>query len=807
MKKGKSVLLLLSWVLFFLFSGFLLSAMTCDGRFCKRFADTTCELQSCHGGWDDKGACTVICNTYTDGSGCTHTPTSCISGAVLDDDGVRNEAACYYSITCPPACSQSCLAASSVTCGGSLDSGNSCSSGCTGTGTSCGLGLSCVSSKCVPFSGSLNNGLVSYWTFDDTLVSAGNSVFDLLGKNNGTLYGGAGKVSGIKGQAYLFDGINDYISVGSVSNFNRPPITISAWVKYTAVQAGGIAGKYDVARVSGSPGEPVGDEGYALWVGDHTGLYTTGNKLMAMEVDADINSISKSTNSYNDGGWHHVVGVFDSSSVLLYVDGSLISTTDGKNFDISWVDFLIGAHDSSPIYNPGVDAVDLFNGTIDEVVAWNRTLSASEVSQLYTHYIITGSVSPYWANVNGGIISKTNIGDTVRMVATGQGFDISNPMNYTVYKNLGWWFIKWVTPLSATLASSYWQPESLENNVYFVAKQNSIQNTSTSLNITAYDNSMPSVNIISPVDGAFFAVNSSIYFIYDIYDEDDLLQVTWNFGDGTNFTVYNYFYSQVIPLMGQNIPHNYSSGGIYTVALSVKEMNRTQFISTSRTIYVLQPGINILPIITSPNRSQVYTNWVKFNASQSFIVNCSSSITGSAMVGSVFELIRDNTASGQNLFGCSSTDYSGCSEFSLANNMLLASDVIYPATCKSLFVCLSGRAGNISQIYNEALVVEGFTFLMPGRELKYLDNLGTPGVVFDDYAALACKYIHAPGIKTTSGYNLTVTWNVKEQDGSNSAGFPISGKWAENYTDAVEFSRYFGTAAKRSATLVLDYSG
>jgi len=168
----------------------------------------------------------------------------------------------------------------------------------------------------------------------------------------------------------------------------------------------------------------------------------------------------------------------------------------------------------------------------------------------------------------------------------------------------------------------------LENHKFDVSIEGQTGSTQSSqeLKVNSINNSMPVVVMISPSE-VNLASGVVIDFAHASYDEDDLLEITWDFGDGSNYTVYNY--STVLTLGLGNIQHIYNNSGIYTITLRAKEMTRNQSSSVTRTIYVFKEGINVFPIITSPQVGVNYGNFVNFNASQSFVANCSSSLSSS----------------------------------------------------------------------------------------------------------------------------------------------------------------------------------
>jgi len=95
-----------------------------------------------------------------------------------------------------------------------------------------------------------------------------------------------------------------------------------------------------------------------------------------------VSGVSKSAVSlghYNDGLWHHVVGLFNGSNVLLYVDGGKETitgdATTGPIVNTSAVDLVLGNYAA---------AVNPFIGLIDDARIYNRALTATEIKKLYT---------------------------------------------------------------------------------------------------------------------------------------------------------------------------------------------------------------------------------------------------------------------------------------------------------------------------------------------------------------------------------------------------------------------------------------
>ena len=104
------------------------------------------------------------------------------------------------------------------------------------------------------------------------------------------------------------------------------------------------------------------------------------------------------SSSINDGNWHHLSATYNGSIMKIYIDGTLrgTNTSFSGNLPTNNDSVFIGKHyDSS---NPS----DYFNGTIDEVMIFNRDLTASEIKQLYDGSRHGGDVLDY---------NLTSIGD------------------------------------------------------------------------------------------------------------------------------------------------------------------------------------------------------------------------------------------------------------------------------------------------------------------------------------------------------------------------------------------------------------
>lgn len=225
----------------------------------------------------------------------------------------------------------------------------------------------------------LTQGLAAYWSFNGGTMDwsqASAEVRDSLGgSNHGNVIGTTSKAAqpGISGQALQFDGLNDYIDFGDLSSLlgSNTEGTVSLWVK----------------KESGVNGTPL-----------YYGQSDTNNNLFRLVFTADttLQVLLKSTSDFyrgtvdlsdvNNGKWHHLLFVVNSSGNTLYYDGApvTITYTAGNSASTEWFDDITTEDKLSVGFDPLLaGAGNYFKGSIDEVRVYNRALTTSEIDQLY----------------------------------------------------------------------------------------------------------------------------------------------------------------------------------------------------------------------------------------------------------------------------------------------------------------------------------------------------------------------------------------------------------------------------------------
>lgn len=213
----------------------------------------------------------------------------------------------------------------------------------------------------------LTNGLVAYYAFN------GNAD-DTFGANNGTPYGityVADRFGNTNAAASFAGNASSYIQIAT-TNLNLPfPLTVSVWINPTA---------------------SIGDEGprifstsgYEMTVSVTNGDFNTTNRFVYLNVTSASGASTPllTTNSIPTGAWSHLVGVWTSNQMALYINGNLSGTQ---------VLSLIPDYSRWPYPAIGVNSGDIpyhdnYGGLIDDLAIYNRALSAQEISELYESF-------------------------------------------------------------------------------------------------------------------------------------------------------------------------------------------------------------------------------------------------------------------------------------------------------------------------------------------------------------------------------------------------------------------------------------
>ena len=201
-------------------------------------------------------------------------------------------------------------------------------------------------------------GIISWWRAETTAQ-------DAIGPNHGVATNGATYAVGKVGQGFVFDGVNDYVSIPDAPSLRPASVTLEAWAMFN-LPSGPI-----IARTIGS----VISNSYILWV------LNNGTLNGAVCDSGGATTVLSTPFTPVPGQWYHLAYTFDdlTKQQALHIDGVSVATGQSNR--------SIG-YDNHPVLIGGdIDNGTpsfLLNGRIDEAAIYGRALTAGEVAGIHT---------------------------------------------------------------------------------------------------------------------------------------------------------------------------------------------------------------------------------------------------------------------------------------------------------------------------------------------------------------------------------------------------------------------------------------
>ena len=169
------------------------------------------------------------------------------------------------------------------------------------------------------------------------------------------------------GGALNFSGTNQCIYVPYFGLSLSKSVTIEAWAKVPSTYANS---SYIFAQ---EPTSTTSDISFVLGAQANTnanarfGYRTSGNS---------VTDFSSGTVTFAANTWMHIVGTYDGANIVLYVNGSVISTTAKSTG-------LLGTNTNGYFIGAGYNTNTYFNGSIATIRAYTTALTSDEVIQNY----------------------------------------------------------------------------------------------------------------------------------------------------------------------------------------------------------------------------------------------------------------------------------------------------------------------------------------------------------------------------------------------------------------------------------------
>jgi hypothetical protein len=227
--------------------------------------------------------------------------------------------------------------------------------------------------------------LVAYWTLDEASID-GEILADALGEHDGTIMGAPEIVEGKSGEALSFNGVDDYVVIGPVTDGQN--LTYSFWIKVEEL--------------------PKGNQ-VVLWDDDSSGggdawFHLMSNGKIQSQRGGDGLGVLTTESAIAVGEWVHIAFVanLDADERIFYINGKRDVVGGGpvtSRSNISHVVLAVG-NDSNAFIQPFY-----FAGAIDDVAIYNRALSDEEIQGNSISLAVNpvGSLSLTWGSI------KTNL--------------------------------------------------------------------------------------------------------------------------------------------------------------------------------------------------------------------------------------------------------------------------------------------------------------------------------------------------------------------------------------------------------------
>ena len=217
----------------------------------------------------------------------------------------------------------------------------------------------------------IDNSMVLYYHFNNDCYTNedydnSNFISDYsLASNNGTYFNTIYNSTGsyLSDGSLAFNALNSIVNVTFSQSLNLTMGTINVWVKQT-----GYGG--DKAIISNYNGA---NRGYDIYLQDN------GNVIGRIGNGTALTAISSGAGYASANTWTMISYGWNQSMQSLYINGLLISNGSVKGAIISSNALYIGRVAFTP--------ATYFNGSIDDPIIYNVSLSSSDLATIYKSYV------------------------------------------------------------------------------------------------------------------------------------------------------------------------------------------------------------------------------------------------------------------------------------------------------------------------------------------------------------------------------------------------------------------------------------
>ena len=200
------------------------------------------------------------------------------------------------------------------------------------------------------------------------------NVNDLTGNYNGTQSGGTWETNGEFLGCWNSDGVSDeYLQASQPPNVK----TVSAWVYVTGTPSNSVGA---IVWTNGASSAP--SVSYLLGLSDAGKIYAFGS-YVGLTRTVTLNQ------------WYHVAATYNAGTVKIYWEGTHVETrTTPFPSVVNGTQITIGRSNyAGNVHN--------FNGSIDQIRIYDKTLTSADITTLYNETVATSSTNITFEGYNG----------------------------------------------------------------------------------------------------------------------------------------------------------------------------------------------------------------------------------------------------------------------------------------------------------------------------------------------------------------------------------------------------------------------
>ena len=216
--------------------------------------------------------------------------------------------------------------------------------------------------------------------------------------NNLTINGSVWNQTGVYGGSYSFNGRNNSMSASNNPFDFASSFTVSVWV-------------YSTINTTSDQRILATQESGSGVAGGFSVQFSISNAIFCSITNASKTSITVTSGIISNNVWNHVLCDFNLSStvanVSVYINnnlnGSSRNTGFGNNITKNTTNFFrVGGPPNS------ASNTQIFNGSIDAISIWNKSLNSSQISNLYNSNLYKFNTTQWFFSSNISNLSNGN---------------------------------------------------------------------------------------------------------------------------------------------------------------------------------------------------------------------------------------------------------------------------------------------------------------------------------------------------------------------------------------------------------------